>query len=335
MKKVSIIIPIYNGENYIENIFKRICAQSFSEVEVVFVNDGSTDDSGKVIREFIDRVISENGQEALVPEFKLIAQTNTGQGGARNRGIEEASGDYLMFMDQDDIIKPDYVERLLSEAEKSAADIVISGYEHVNSSGDVKEHVELVNNEWCRFMNITPWGKIYRRNFIMRKNIRFLPVPLGEDIYFNVLCYSHTDKVAYTNYIGYQWVINDSSVSNTVHRSVSREANVIDLFNALSEMDTADKWMKDIEFEYFMLKTGIFHILYAAKGTDVSDLFSYEDRIFGWLKAHIPEINKNPLISLSKPEGERSGVRYAVYVFVLLRRIHMDKIFLRVFHALP
>ncbi|SDB36357.1 glycosyltransferase [Butyrivibrio sp. INlla16] len=325
MKKVSIIIPVYNGANYIDEIFRQIGAQAYRELEVLLVDDGSTDDSGRVIRE----KIAEFEGDGIV--FRLISQENTGQGGARNRGIAEASGDYLLFMDQDDHIREDYIERLLEVAERDGSDIVISGYEHVTAGGEVREHVELVNNEWCRFMNITPWGKIYRRDFVVREGIKFLPVPLGEDIYFNVLCYSHTRKVSYTEYVGYQWVINESSVSNTVHRSVSEEADVLRLFDAIAGMDSAGEWMKDEQFRYFMLKTGIFHVLYAAKGTPAGKLLEYRTDIFDWLERKMPGITGNRLIGWNSPVGERAGVRRAVFVFVMLRRMRLDGGFLRVF----
>ena len=329
MKKVSVIIPIYNGQNYIENIFNQIGAQSYKDLEVLLIDDGSTDDSAKVITEKMRQYNAGNSGD--VPVFKLITQSNTGQGGARNRGIDEATGDYLVFVDQDDRIKADYIERLLEVAGEDETDIVISGYEHINSSGEVKEHVELVNREWCRFMNITPWGKIYRREFVMREHIRFLPVPLGEDIYFNVLCYSHTDKVKFTNYVGYQWVINESSVSNTVHREVSEETHILRLFEALSKMDTADKWMRDEQFMFFMLKTGIFHILYAAGDTDVKVLLQYRTEIFEWLNKKMPGIEKNKYISWNGPEGERSSVARPIFIYMMLKRFKLDGLFLRIF----
>ena len=326
VKKVSVIIPIYNGENYIDNIFRQIGAQTYQELEVLLINDGSTDESASAIEERI----GEAGSRC----FRLISQSNSGQGGARNRGIEEATGDYLLFVDQDDHIKPDYIERLLEVAENNNSDIVISGYEHITVSGEVREHVELTNSEWCRFMNITPWGKIYRRDFVVRENIRFLPVPLGEDIYFNVLCYSHTNKVTYTGYVGYQWVINENSVSNTVHREVSEETHILRLFDALGRMDTAGKWMQEEQFRFFMLKTGIFHILYAAGDTDAKTLLTYRDDIFAWLSDRMPDIEKNRLITWSGPDGERSSVARPIFIYMMLRRLRLDGAFLRVFRLL-
>ncbi|WP_026664671.1 glycosyltransferase family 2 protein [Butyrivibrio sp. FC2001] len=327
MKKVSVIIPIYNGEKYIDGIFRQIGAQTYKNLEVLFIDDGSKDNSASGIKE---NILGSKVEEGI--QYRLVSQENTGQGGARNRGIKEATGDYLLFMDQDDRIKADYIERLLEVAEKNDSDIVISGYEHVTPDGEVREHVELINNEWCRFMNITPWGKIYRREFVERENIRFLPVPLGEDIYFNVLSYSHTDKVSYTGYVGYQWVINGTSVSNTVHRRVSEESNILTLFDALSRMDSAKKWMQDDQFRFFMLKTGIFHVLYAAKGTPVEELLGYRDDVFKWLCDKMPGLEKNRLITWNGPEGERASVARPIFIYMMLRRMGLDGVFLRLFH---
>ncbi len=326
---VSVIIPIYNGEKYIDKLFEQIEAQTYRDLEVLLINDGSTDGSLAAI----ENRISQAAGDSL--SFRVITQDNTGQGGARNRGIEEATGDFLLFMDQDDRIKTDYIGRLLDVAIKDNSDIVISGYEHVTTDGVIKEHVELINNEWCRFMNITPWGKIYRRDFIKREKIRFLPVPLGEDIYFNVLCYSHTDKVAYTEYVGYQWIINNQSVSNTVHKTVSEESNILRLFEALAKMDSASKWMTDLQFEYFMLKTGLFHVLYAAKGTKAGDLIRYRNDVFRWLNDKMPQIENNKLITWNGPEGERTSVARPIFIYMMLRRIGLDGIFLTLWHLAP
>ncbi|WP_026527619.1 glycosyltransferase [Butyrivibrio sp. VCD2006] len=333
MKKVSVIIPIYNGQNYIENIFYQIGTQSYKNLEVLLIDDGSTDDSAEIVAGKIHQYDGENSENSI--SFKLITQSNTGQGGARNRGIDEATGDYILFVDQDDRIKSDYIERLLNVAEENNSDIVISGYEHITVAGEVKEHVELINSEWCRFMNITPWGKIYRRDFVEHEKIRFLPVPLGEDIFFNVLCYSHTDKVEFTKYVGYQWVINENSVSNTVHREVSDETHILRLFDALGNMDTADIWMKDDQFRFFMLKTGIFHILYAASGTDVDALIKYRNDIFDWLNKKMPDIERNKYISFSGPEGERRSVARPIFIYMMLKRLKLDGLFLRIFHRCP
>ena len=341
MKKVSVIIPIYKGKKYVNKIFEQIEQQTCKNLEVIFIDDGSGDGSAEVIA---DKIAEIEDKAALNTEssgsgtsencYKIISQSNTGQGGARNRGIKESTGDYLLFMDQDDYIKSDYIERLLEIAERDMCDIVISGYEHVTPEGGIREHVELVNNDWCRFMNITPWGKIYRRDFVVRENIRFLPVPLGEDIYFNVLSYSHAGKVSYTDYVGYQWVINDASVSNTVHKSVSEESDILILFDELAKMDTAGKWMRDETFRFFMLKTGIFHILYAAKATPYKRLLQYRTDIFKWLNTRMSGAENNKLVSWNGPEGERAGVRHAIYIYMLLRKMHLDGAFLWAFHLI-
>jgi glycosyltransferase involved in cell wall biosynthesis len=284
---VSVIIPVFNGKEYIEGLFDQLKLQTYRNIEVLFIDDGSMDGSADVIDELISKYAADSNayekDDETVSEgisFRLVSQANKGQGGARNRGVEEAVGKYIAFMDQDDHIKEDYICSLLDVAVKNSSDIVISGYEHVTFQGDVKEHVELVNNEWCRFMNITPWGKLYLRDFIISEGIRFLPVPLGEDIYFNVQCYLHARTVSYTSYVGYKWTINDESVSNTVHKRVNDETSVIRLYGALAGIDNPKEWMQDSQYGYFLIKTGIFHILYEAKSTPIKEVLQYRHDIF-------------------------------------------------------
>ncbi|MCR5100135.1 MAG: glycosyltransferase, partial [Butyrivibrio sp.] len=271
--------------------------------------------------------LSSNDQSLI---YKLIVQKNQGQGGARNTGIDNATGDYIIFMDQDDHIDDDYVEMLLKTAIKSDADLVFSGYRHVRTDGSISDEAVLCNDDWCRFMNITPWGKIYKRKFIEDNNIRFLPVPLGEDIYFNVLVYSHTAKAVHTDYVGYSWLLNEASVSNTVHRRLDKKANMLTLFRTMEKMDSADKWMKDSTFEFFILKTGIFHILYLVGYEKTKNIIKYRNLLFKWIGGHFAGYKNNPLIGFGKPVGERSNVRYVITIYMMLHRMHLDGAFLRV-----
>ena len=116
--KISLIIPVYNVEKYIRKTLESVLAQTFTDYEVIMVNDGSTDGSLAVLKEYADKY--EN--------FKLINQNNCGSSKARNVGINEAAGDYLAFLDSDDFLKPDFLEVLYSSAEENGADIACCNY---------------------------------------------------------------------------------------------------------------------------------------------------------------------------------------------------------------
>lgn len=325
-KLVSVIIPVYNGEKYIDKIFRNLKKQSYRPLEIIFIDDASSDGSASIIRSEIKRNGEDNSGEEI--QYKIIEKRHNGQGSTRNRGIEEASGEYIAFLDQDDQIKKKYIEKLYAVAERDGSDIVISGYEHITETGKVMERVTFTNSEWCRFMNIAPWGKLYRRSYLITNNIRFFPTVLGEDVYLNIHAYSCGGNISYTDYVGYRWVRNVKSLSNTLHRKYDESVSVISLFDKLLENENSDSWRNDKYYQYFFLKTAIYHILLVSRDTKFDELMRYEDAIFKWFAVNMRGALKNSLIGLGKPDGERLWIRVLVTCFMMLRRWNLDKIFL-------
>ena len=170
---ISIIIPYYNGEKYIEKCLDSVKRQEYGNMEVLIVDDGSKEGSLFIVEEY-------RKQHKIF--MKIIRQTNQGQGAARNTGIENAAGKYLCFLDQDDTLEDGILEKMAVLAEEKNADIVSAGYKRVTPQGKVKQQVYLKDTPWSKFRVIAPWSKLYRREFILSYNIRFLPVVLGEDI---------------------------------------------------------------------------------------------------------------------------------------------------------
>ncbi len=118
MVKVSIIIPVYNEEQYLEQCLDSVCGQTFKETEIICVDDGSTDATPEILNNYAERD----------HRIKIIAQQNRFAGAARNRGMECASGKYLFFLDADDYYENDMVEKMVRRAEEKQADIVICRY---------------------------------------------------------------------------------------------------------------------------------------------------------------------------------------------------------------
>ncbi|MBQ5804701.1 MAG: glycosyltransferase family 2 protein, partial [Erysipelotrichaceae bacterium] len=115
MSKVSVIVPVYNVENYIRDMLTSVQEQTFRDFEVVIINDGSPDNSQAIIDEFC----------AADPRFKSFVQENGGVAAARNSGIAKATGDYVVFYDPDDYIPPDALEKMYKTAASKDADLVI------------------------------------------------------------------------------------------------------------------------------------------------------------------------------------------------------------------
>ena len=114
MPEVSVIIPVYNSEKYVEKCICSVMAQTLPELEIIIINDGSIDESGKILRKLAQK------DSRII----LLEQENKGVAAARNLGVEKATGKYLTFVDGDDYLQEDYIEKMYSLAEKETLDMV-------------------------------------------------------------------------------------------------------------------------------------------------------------------------------------------------------------------
>ena len=212
--KISIIVPVFNAEKYLDRCIKSIYAQTLTDYEIILVNDGSKDDSLALCRKY-----AENDSRITV-----IDKENGGAGSARNKGIEIAKGEYLAFPDVDDWFEPDMYEELYALAKSGDYDIVFSGvnyYENNNSKLKYKSSVTCGNKayktqEECRknimdfFPTSTifdvPWNKLYKRSVAIENNVRFADTKRCQDAMFNIDFYNALQSAAsidkaYYNYI--------------------------------------------------------------------------------------------------------------------------------------
>lgn len=203
---VSIIIPIYNTEKYLRKCLESIQIQTYRGIEVIMVNDGSTDGSERICREFLkDR------------RFKLMNQENSGVSVARNNGLKLATGDYILFVDSDDWMEPDMIATLVCNIEKYNVDISCCQYDHCPPN-DIKE-IEIWDKDKLlseflihRRINGSLVNKIFKRNVIgdckLDKNIKY-----GEDALFLWKISQNVSSVVMTNRILYHVSLHDDSAS--------------------------------------------------------------------------------------------------------------------------
>lgn len=171
MSMVSIIVPAYNVEKYIEKCISSILDQTYTNIEVIIVNDGSIDETGKIIDDLSE----------LDSRVNVIHKKNEGVSAARNTGIEVSKGDYLVFVDGDDYIAPDYVDYMMSLIEDTGSDFCLSKCCYTKS-GEIQtknEYVEKLQPEDATALLLSPnvivgcWNKIYKRSLIVDNNIWF------------------------------------------------------------------------------------------------------------------------------------------------------------------
>ena len=235
---VSIIVPVYNAENYLRRCVDSILNQEYTDFELLLVNDGSTDASGDICEEYGDRD----------PRVIVIQKENTGVSDSRNRALDRARGKYLQFLDSDDWITPDATRLFVRAAEEYGCDMVISDFyrvvgERLSTKGDIEEEGVLTREEFAAHMMENPadfyygvlWNKLYRRDIVEEHNLRMdTDINWCEDFMFN-LEYIRYAKVFYALHAPiYYYVKRKGSLASqgiNISKTVKMKLNVFEYYN--------------------------------------------------------------------------------------------------------
>lgn len=236
---VSIIVPMYNTAGCIARCVKSICAQTYKSIEILLLNDGSTDDTLAVCRALA----------ASDHRIALVDKTNTGAADTRNQGIALAHGKYIQFVDSDDWLAPDFTEKLVSAAEAHTADLVIAPFwmvypenyvEHIRPWEKALQHVLQRNPPRTRAYGYLPAGvytgqeyakhliqkpntfyygspcnKLYRRDLLRKHSLHFRKELFAEDQLFNTEYLRYVRTAVSIPDIGYYYLQNGQSVSHS------------------------------------------------------------------------------------------------------------------------
>lgn len=318
MKKVTIILPVYNSEKYVGRCLDSILNQTYTDFEIMAVNDGSTDSSFEILKKY---------KEKHPSKITVINQENKGVAKTRNESIKRANSKYIMFIDNDDYIDKDYIETYVKAVEKDDYDIAVGGFRRPNENGKIVKTLKLQNQEWSKFMIMTPWAKIYKKQYLIENNIEFVDFNIGEDNYFNLKAFLMTKKIATLEYVGYNWFFNTKSVSNTRQRNI-KNVQIYELldscYNMLKENNLLEENYEIIETNF--TKYIIWIISYATKGFTYKELSEQYDKIFNWLEEKFPDYKKNKMISYTKPKGETLSSRLMTRTFMILHKMHLGKL---------
>ena len=235
---VSIIVPIYNAEQYLRRCVDSILNQEYTDYELLLVNDGSTDASGDICEEYGDQD----------PRVIVIQKENTGVSDSRNRALDRARGKYLQFLDSDDWITPDATRLFVRAAEEYGCDMVISDFyrvvgERLSPKGDIEEEGVLTREEFAAHMMENPadfyygvlWNKLYRRDIVEEHKLRMdTDISWCEDFMFN-LEYIRYAKVFYALHAPiYYYVKRKGSLASqgiNISKTVKMKLNVFEYYN--------------------------------------------------------------------------------------------------------
>lgn len=235
-KKLSIVIPIYNGEKYINSIMDCINNQSFSDFEVILINDGSTDNSAAIC----DELAKKNNR------INVIHSVNKGVSAARNTGIQAAVGEYIAFWDCDDTFLPTTLEMMLDRAQKTDKTLVVCGIKKVFADGREESNSENIKSpllkveEFALFYKegllSNPCNKIFKRSIIIDNNIKFDPkISMGEDLLFVLDYLKYVDTISYIKDELYRYSISSvNSLHTRFHEN--RYLGISLMYNSMMEL---------------------------------------------------------------------------------------------------
>lgn len=225
MKKISIIVPIYNAEEHLDRCVKSILTQTVEDLELILVDDGSNDNSLNICKEY----------EKKDQRVRVVHQENAGVSAARNHGIELAEGKYIGFVDSDDWIESLMYERLLKEAKKTNADVIMCDATTVYSNGrtQVDTITQLSINQILKKSDFMPslllemagsaWRCIYKNNryndkLMQSESLHFpLGVKFSEDRIFNIYAFGYANKICYIKESYYNRYMNEKSAVHRFH----------------------------------------------------------------------------------------------------------------------
>ena len=220
---ISVIIPAYNSEKCIERCLNSVFSQTYDNLNVIVINDGSIDNTGAILQKL------KNKYDKLI----VIEQKNGGVSKARNVGIDAATSEYIAFIDADDTIDNDCFEKLISVSQEKKADIVVCGCKNIDTNtgkvlfndSPVKHKIELGDGDCIVFWGV-PWGKLIRSSLIKDK-CYFTEGVLFEDDPYSMMVHSLADKVVPIDYLGYNYYINNPNSSMGIE---AREKKFIEQF---------------------------------------------------------------------------------------------------------
>ncbi|MEE0945898.1 MAG: glycosyltransferase family 2 protein [Acutalibacteraceae bacterium] len=292
--KISVIIPVYKVEKYLRKCLDSVLTQDFDSFEVIAVNDGSPDSCGEILKEYFK----------LYNNLLIISQENKGLGGARNTGIENAKGKYILFVDSDDCLENGCLSYLYDIAETNNAHMVCFGADYVDVNGKTVNTYKASDNG-CHTVtkeeymvkaidNPYAWNKLYLASLFKETGIRFPTREWFEDLATLPKTVLHCERIVLSDKIFYKYLQRSDSIIHTVNnnRNIEMLSCTDSLISYFKEQSAFEKFYSELEY------AAILHILVLcvnkiAASDPTHPLLKH---FYEYVKKNFNSFNKNPYI---------------------------------------
>ena len=244
MPKVSVIVPIYNVEKYLEKCINSLLSQTLEDIQIILVNDGSKDNSGNIAKEY-----EQNNKDRVI----YVEKENGGLSDARNYGLKYATGDFIAFLDSDDYIEKNAYEEMYNKAIEENADYVECDFiwEFPNKIRVDKQYPYKNKKEMLSFVRVVAWNKLIKRQLITDNNLEFPKGLRYEDIEFTYKLIPFVNKFAYVDKPFIHYVQREGSIANVQNERTAEIFTVLDnVIEFYKKNNIYEKYRDELEYNY-------------------------------------------------------------------------------------
>lgn len=316
MAKVSVIVPVYKVEKYLEKCLESLVNQTLSDIEIVIVNDGSPDNSEKVIETYAKRYSN---------KIKYVKKQNGGLSSARNYGMPYATGEYVAFLDSDDYVELNMYESMYNKAVEGNYDMVECNFiwEYTNRIKiDIGEKYK-GTNEALEKARVVAWNKLYKRDVLINSNILFPKGLRYEDVEFFYKILPSLNKIGFVDDAFIHYVQRNNSISNTQNERTKEIFSILDnVLTFYKNNKLYDKYKKELEYTYtrYLLCSSLKRMV-KIKDKDIKNNLLNETWIR--LNENFPHWKKNDILQKKKIKNlyMRSINKYTFKIYCKLFQI--------------
>ena len=244
MPKVSVIVPIYNVEKYLEKCINSLLSQTLEDIQIILVNDGSKDNSGTIAKKYAGR----NKDKVI-----YVEKENGGLSDARNYGLKYATGDFVAFLDSDDYIEKNAYEEMYNKAIEENADYVECDFiwEYPNKAKIDQQYKYQNKKEMLSFVRVVAWNKLIKRSLIIEHNLEFPKGLRYEDVEFTYKLIPYINKFAYVDKPFIHYVQREGSIANVQNERTAEIFTVLDeVIEFYKKNNIYEEYKEELEYNY-------------------------------------------------------------------------------------
>ena len=313
MPKVSLIIPVYNVENYIEKCLDSVINQTLKYMEIIIVNDGSKDSSKQKIEKYLKKY----------PTIKYLEKENGGLSDARNYGMPYATGEYVAFLDSDDYVEKTMYEEMYNLGKKENADMVECDFvwEYPNKKREDIGEIYNTKKEMIEKGHVVAWNKLIKREILEKTNIKF-PVGLRyEDMEFFYKLVPYINKVSFVKKCMVHYVQREDSIANTQNSRTKEVFKILDnVISYYKEKNLYDEYKEELEYIYvrFLLCSSLKRM---CKIANKSERKQAQNETWENINKNFPGWRKNPILKKKNLKNlyikSNNKITFKIYCFFL------------------